>query len=477
MAKIKRTPEIIRQAKEEKARRILKRSFKAFFKKNPPANPYIWGRPTHVFVNELQEAYDRYKQGKSTYLMINSPPRHGKSDVCSRRFPTWFLMNEPEKNVMLATYGQGLSSKMSRDARKCTAAVGGDFGLYIDPEHGGVESWGLAGGHKGQLNAVGLRGGATGEGADLLIIDDFLKNRAEAESPVIRDAGWDGLNDDFFTRLAPVHIVIILATLWHEDDIGGRIKRKMKENPDFPQFKVVRMPAQDEVTGEFLFPERFSDAYYLGHKAGGSYKWDSLYQNNPTARRGNLFDVDKIKIVDRLPDNLRYRRGWDLASTKKQRIKDDPDYTVGAKTSFDPDNRIVYVKDIVRCQAEAPERDRLIKATAMQDGPGVHVIIEQVAGYKDTVTRMTEELKGFAMVESYKPQGDKITRCDPLEPIIDAGNFIIERAPWNESFLAWMRGFPSAAHDDDPDSIVISLGEALHGNSGGVVVSENNFGF
>jgi len=280
------------------------------------------------------------------------------------------------------------------------------------------------------------------------------------------------------TRLAPVHIVIILATRWHEDDIGGRIIKSMETVENFPQFDIVRMPAQDEATGEYLFPERFPDSWYETQKASvGTYGWSALYQNAPTARHGNLFRVDNIKIVDRLPKGLKYRRGWDLASSEKERMKDDPDFTSGAKTSFDPDKRIVYVKDIVKCQSEAPERDAMMEATAIRDGGGVYQIVEQVAGYKDTVTRFSKTLSGKSIVESYKPVGDKVVRASPLEPIIDAGNFIMERGEWNEAFINELRAFPNGGHDDQVDSVVISLGKALHGNSGGVVFATSNFGF
>ena len=451
--------------------------FKSFVYAYPPARPYVWGRPTHRMVETLQNAVDRYNQGLCSYVMINVPPRTGKSDLCSRRFAPWFLIDHPDDEIILSCYGQDLANDMSRDARKCMAEIAPSYGYSMAGDRDRISSWGIQD-HKGGMNAVGLGASITGRGSSVLLIDDYLKNRRDAESELIRDRGWDSFRNDLMTRLAPVHIVIILATRWHEDDIGGRIIKSMGAVENFPQFDIVRMPAQDEDTGEYLFPERFPDSWYETQKASvGSYGWQCLYQNAPTARHGNLFNVDNIKIVDKLPDNLRYTRGWDLASSEKQRIKDDPDYTVGAKTSFDPDNRIVYLKDIVRCQAEAPERDRLIKSTAIKDGPGVHQRIEQVAGYKDTVTRMSDELKGISIVESYKPIGDKVTRADPLEPIIDCGNFIIERAPWNDSFISWMRGFPSAAHDDDVDGVVISLGEALHGISGGVVLPRGNFGF
>jgi len=461
----------------EKVFSKAKDKFKSFMNAFPPNKNYLWGKHTHIICNELQEAYDRYKQGKSSYVMINIAPRHGKTDLCSRRFPVWLQINDPEIEVILCSYGQDLANDINRDARSCMSEVAPLYGHSLASDRSRLNSWSLDG-ENGGINAVGLGAAITGRGSSALIIDDFIKNRRDAESELIRDRGWDCFRSDLMTRLAPVHIVIILATRWHVDDISGRIIEEMKTNPKFPKFKVIRIPSQDESTGEYLFPERFSKEYYESQKALlGNYAWQCLHQGDPQARRGNLFNVDNIKIVDTFPKGLRFKRGWDLASSEKQRIKDDPDWTVGVKSAFDKDSRTVYIKHVARIQGEAPQRDKLIEATAKHDGAGVKLAIEQVAGYKDTVTRMQNNLRGFASVESYNPQGDKVTRADPLEPIIDAGNFVLERGEWNDSFLSEFRAFPSGKHDDQVDATVISLGEQLHGVSGGAVIPQGNFGF
>ena len=115
-----------------------------------------------------------------------------------------------------------------------------------------------------------------------------------------------------------------------------------------------------------------------------------------------------------------------------------------------------------------------MEATAIKDGGGVHQIIEQVAGYKDTVTRIRSALRGKSIVDAYRPEGDKVVRASPLEPIIDAGNFVLERAEWNEALISELRAFPNGGHDDQVDAVVISLGEELHGTSGGIIFGGNH---
>ena len=455
----------VREAKEELARRAAKKSFKAFMKAHPPEKPYLWGTHTERFCQELQNAVDRYKRGESTYLMINVPPRHGKSDCCSRRFPVWFLLNNPDKKVMLSSCNQPLADEMSIAARKCMREVGPDYGINIAHDRSLLRSWEIEDSanpkkNNGVFQAAGIQSGVAGKGADCLIIDDYIRGRADADSEKIRNKVWDGFQSDLVTRLAPVHIVVILATRWHEDDLGGRIIRRMKEQEEFPKedqifpkYKVVRLPAQND-DGSYLFPERFSKAYYEGCKSGGKYKWSCLYQNNPTPRSGNRIKTSSVEIINEAPAGLVWRRGWDLASSEDELDKDDPDYTVGVKSAFK--DGILYIGNVVRGQWEAPERDKRMEQTARIDGRGCHQAIEVVAGYKDTYTRIKKTLEGFAIVEKYTPDGDKIARAAILEGVFEGGCVKLVRGDWNYSYLAEMGSFPSGTKDDQVDATVIS---------------------
>ena len=429
-------------------------------------SPFIVGEHTSKITQRLDKAIEDYKAGKSSYLMVTLPFRHGKSDIISRHFPPYAFGKMPDVEIILATYAQELSNQMSRFARGLIKTTEFQEVFYkeqleLSSESSSVQNWEIAG-HKGKFQAMGISGGATGKGADILIVDDYLKGRTDAESEVVRNGQWDNFTANLMTRLAPVHIVIILATPWHVDDIIGRIKNRMDKkhkdyNPEFPKFELMRFPAKhSKYPSGYLFPERFSPQWYQGHFATlGIYQSAALLQCEPTLRGGNMFKVEGINIVDEMPVNLRWVRYWDLASTEKERIKEDPDWTIGSKVAVTEDNGIysLYIDDVQMCQAEAPERNAMIERTAEVDGPEIWQGVESVGGYKDSYTTLKKILSGKAIVYKGTVKGDKVVRAGAIEPIFDAGNIYMRRAPWNEAVKEQFQEFPACLHDDIVDSI------------------------
>lgn len=448
-------------------------TFKDFFTDHPPARPYVWGRHTHAICAEIQEAVETIERGGTYYAIISVPPRHGKSDQASRRAGPWFLLRNPDCEVILATYAAEISEGFSREARRCFTEAAPAYGVRLSADLNQVGAWAIDG-HKGAFYAVGLGGAITGRGASLMIVDDYCKGREEAESEIIRDRVWDSFRNDLMTRRAPAHAVIIVATRWHEDDLVGRILSQMEKDADFPKFRLVNFPAGSDDDG-WLFPERFKPEWYRSTRAVlGTYGWESLYQGNPKPRGGGLLRADLVRVVpeDAWPFDLgtglprvkgqatvRWARGWDLASTAKERIKDSPDYTVGTNAGFD--GRILWVRDVVRGQWTAPKRDSRIEDCARRDGPRVPVRIETVAGYKDTAENMKERLRGIAKVTVKVPNTDKVTRASILEPLFEAGCVCVLDAPWNKEWIDELNAFPRVKHDDQVDSLVNTVADDL----------------
>jgi predicted phage terminase large subunit-like protein len=461
------------RAEEQAARArtgAAKLPFREWLKEYPPAPNYLWGRHTEAVAAKLQEISDNLKAGRSSYVIITIPPRHGKSDLASRSFPAWGLLDSPEWEFILATYAADLSEGLSRVARQRFQECAPQYGLRLSDELNQAGAWSLAG-HRGVLYAVGLGGAITGRGAHVLIVDDYCKGREEAESETIRDRVWEGFRSDLMTRLAPVHAVVIVATRWHEDDLVGRIRKEAAANPDFPRFEELHFAAQDEQTGAYLFPERFPEAWYRAQKAAlGNYAWQSLFQGNPVARTGNLLRADQVRIEDAgarasAPAGLRRIWGWDLASTAAERLKADPDYTVGTLVGWDRGSETLYVLEVLRGQWEAPERDRRIVAAALRT-PGVPLRIEAVAGYKDTATRIKALLRGKAIVTAAQARGEKVARWELLEPFFEAGRVCLVRAPWNDAWLSEIGAVPRAKHDDQADSLCIAVEGAMRRPAG-----------
>jgi len=450
------------------ARRELARRCHLDFMKytwRTPASPLIEGRHTREVAERLDRAEADLARSKSSYLIVTLPPRHGKSDLVSRYWPPKVLGRNPDLEIILTTYGAVLSEEMSRDARGVLSSA--EFrelfpDVRLDPEKSAVGFWAIDG-RRGKLRAAGLDGGITGKGADVLIVDDYQKNRKEAESPTIRQGNWDSFTNDLMTRLAPAHIVVILATRWHVNDLIGRILEMMKTNPEFPHFEVMHFPARTETTRpdgtrqtRWLFPERFSEEYYLRTFATlGAYAAAALMQGEPTLRGGNMLKVENIQIVDEMPAGLLWVRMWDLASTEKERDLDDPDWTVGAKIAAKVVNGAewLFIDDMRWCQAEALTRNKLIRDTALADGPGVWQAIEDVGGYKDCVTTMKNILKGKSIVHEVTNRPDKVVCAGEVEPIYSEGHVVMRRGWWNQEAIQEMADFPNGVHDDKVDAV------------------------
>jgi len=250
----------------------------------------------------------------------------------------------------------------------------------------------------------------------------------------------------------------------------------MKEDPYFPKFEFVVIPAfADEYEQGVLFPERFSKDWYNEQKAAlGTYGTASLLQCNPTQQGGNILKVDNVKKVKltEFPE-LVYTRIWDLAHTEKERSGQDPDYTSGTLLAFRrkpgaPRQWELWIKDVKRFRFDAPKRDNQILNITVADGPHVKVAIESSLDSKDAYKTLKHLLLGQRVVKSVQTKGDKVVRATPLEPIFEAGDvYVPEGATWFQSWIDELQSFPTGAHDDQVDNL--SGGYALYDKPNGVI--------
>jgi phage terminase large subunit-like protein len=473
----------IRRAKYEKARRLAKRDLLAFLR-------WCWwmphdlvvGRHTRGICERLTKASEDWREGKSTFLLIAVPFRHGKSDIVSRAFPAFFLGANADRqpDLIMSGYGvslvRGFSKRVKRimDGTRYQALFPG-----VRPGRGSnkAEEWQVDG-SAGTVVAQGLGGAVTGKGAHLLVIDDYCKNRAEAVSDVFRDKVWDSFRNDLMTRLnAPANIAIVCATPWHIDDLRGRIKKAMAEDPNFPRFEELNFPACRPGEYEYLFPERFDADWYKAQRSSLGKQAAALLDCEPMVEGGNRFDPSRVVIHETLDGwpSLRESRGWDLASSSKERDKDDPDWTWGVRGSVrkvvlghGAVQHEIWIRSMVACRSEAPERDALIRATAQTDGYGVIQHVEAFGAYKDAFTTLRSALNGIAIVRPSRLPGDKSAKLSPLEPSFDArlvhvyapgcGKFI---DMWKSQFGA----FPEGKHDDGPDATAVMYHSQVAGGS------------
>lgn len=469
------------RGKRQRAARWAARScFSSFFKLYPPNRRYIYGRHTDAILELLDGVVRDVRAGRSRYLMLNLPFRHGKSDVGSRRWAPFIMCSEPPDSpkleILLASYNYEKAAELSYDARSCFSEAGAELcGYGVQADQDRVGAWTTERGDT--LYAAGIGGTITGRGAHYLVLDDYYKNRVEAESQVIRNKVRESFRGDMLTRLAPVHAVVIIANRWHPDGLCSWIERSCTPgsgdyDKDFPKFDVVKFPAQSDEWASpenpdgWLFPERYSSSWYKTMRAGMSgYAWQAQAQQEPRPRQGNLLRADQVKVLEaaefyELTERLgvRLKRGWDLASSSQELDSTDPDYTVGTLAGYVPGK--IFVDDVVRLKARAPLRDTTMQQTAMGDGPGTTVRIESVAGYKDTHDRIASQLQHYTTVEKVVPDRDKIARASVLEAPFESGQVYIKRAPWNDAWLQEVATFPAKGgglHIDQVDSLVIAV--------------------
>jgi len=473
--------ELLQLLEEEDADRARRSHLEFMARTWMKTEPFIPGFHTRAICARIDRAFADFREGKSTYLKIAVHHRSGKSDILSRYLPPHFLGEFPTCEVLSTTFQAGLTQKFTSFARNVFKSD--KFrklypGLGLSKESNAKAYWEVVDEKTGQptqgkLFGSGLSSGITGSGGHLVLVDDPISGRLAAESATVRDNVWDALTNDLLTRLAPVHIVIVLATQWHWDDPHGRIEREVKSNPDFPQFEDLRFPAlakdyrgEGTYPGKYLFAERMSESWYEGQRAIlGRYGAAALLDCSPMLRTGAILSTDGIiyhKPKDMPGDTeVRWARVWDLAHTAKQRAKDDPDYTSGTLLAFQlvPGDPIphLWIKNVIRTQKGAAERDDLMRMVMTADGKHVRQAVENSIESKDAYEYLCRAMQGYALDQvPIMGKGDKLTRATPLEPIFETrGHVHVQEGEWNEDWINEIIRFDGLGktHDDQVDNL------------------------
>ena len=192
----------------------------------------------------LERFSQQVEDGLSPRLMLLMPPRHGKSELASRMFPSWHLGRFPDHEFIACSYNVSLAMSFSRKVKEVMSdpVYQGIFETRLHPDFQAAEEWAISG-HRGGYVAAGVGGGITGKGAHVLTIDDPIKNAEEAASADLREKLWEWYTSTAYTRLAPGGGVLIIQTWWHDDDLAGRVQQAMNDDPEADQFEVVKYPA------------------------------------------------------------------------------------------------------------------------------------------------------------------------------------------------------------------------------------------
>lgn len=412
--------------------------------------------------------------GRIPRLIVTMPPRHGKSELISRFTPAWFLGTHPDSKVILASYSDTFAASWGRAARDVMEEVGQQvFGVKVNQEAKGGAMWELLPPtdrrvlRAGTMVTAGVGGGITGKGANLMIIDDPVKNAEDAQSQVIRDKQWDWWLSTARTRLQPGAGVILVMTRWHEDDLAGRFLLSEDEHWEILNFPALCEDEDDELgrsKGDALWPEMYDTKTLENtHKVMGNYWFGAMYQQRPAPAEGNLFKKENWRYYKRDNDSgiLTLHRdtgdkifdpGYgitfqtvDCAGSSKEAS----DFTVVSTWCVTPDKDLIWI-DMDKVRFESLDVGGFVRRKFHQHSPSL-VGIERV-GFGLTVIQ--ELLREGLPVTRLEPNVDKVARCLPAVARTEEHRvFIPEHADWKDDALAQLHGFPNAAHDDIVDTV------------------------
>lgn len=426
-----------------------------------------------VIMDEIQRCIET----DSGRLLIFAPPGAAKSTYASVVTPPWAMARYPGYKVILSSYAATPAERQSKRARSIVGSP--EFvsiwpdRVMLKPGSSAVNEWELT--NESGLLAVGILGAVTSARADLLIIDDPVAGREEADSETIRKKTRQAYDDDLLTRLKPRASIIVIQTRWHMDDLAGTILPEDYDGRsgdvigrDGQVWRVLNIQAKAErhddpvgrSLGEYLWPEWF-DARHWANYEGNARTWASLYQQRPTPDSGGQFERDWFQWYDEAPKGLRIYGASDYAVTKKT-LETNPDFTEHGVFGIDHQGDI-YVLDWDYSQ-EPPDKT-IAKWLAMvrQWTPAqwfdeAGVIRRAIEPLK---TRMMREAQVFAAVDYLPSVADKIARVAGFRGRASARTVFLPRGrAWASRLLDQLCSFPFARYDDAVDVCGI-FGRAL----------------
>jgi len=421
----------------------------------------------------IARVLEEVEKGQIPFLILCMPPRHGKSELVSRRFPAWFAGRHPEQNVVVSTYNDDFAMDFGAEVR---SIMGSPQFKQVFPEvklrRGGNAKDRLQTAQGGLMVFVGRGGSLTGRGGHVLIVDDLIKDDKEASSQAVRDQAWNWLTKVAMTRRMGKKLVIMTFTRWHSDDPIGRLTDP--ENPHYSKklarkIKIINLPAIAEendplgrAPGEALWPDgpdRFDLDFLHEQQDLDPLGFAALYQQRPSVADGVLFRRENIRTYrpEDLPSELRIYAASDHAVGTKQRN----DCTVLLTAGVDRQNNI-YLLDcwwdkkttdvVVEAMLEVARHQKPLLWWAEQGH-----ITKSIGPF---LRKRMQETETYINIREVTPVADKEQRAQSIAARVGMGKvYFPKNAVWAEKAINEMLAFPNGLHDDFVDALAyIGLG-------------------
>jgi predicted phage terminase large subunit-like protein len=423
----------------------------------------------YKFHAEIIKQLQRVIDGSCNRLILQVPPRHGKSLLASQLLPAAYLLAHPDRYVGISSYSAELAEGFSRKARDFFKDGGG----LLNESSKAVNAWGTEGG--GGLWAAGVGGAVTGRSGHLLIVDDPVKNREDAESGRMMEKLNDWYTSTLYTRLEPkVGAIVVIQTRWSENDMIGQlienefnVTEKGRENwtiadlpalyedegdrPKLPEHCPIVSDWREEI-GEPLCPQRYDkDALERIREAVGTRDFASLYQQRPAPEGGNMFNPSWWQYYEfdtPLPEFQRVILSVDATFTATSKS----DYVVGAVVAQAGSQ--FYVLDLVREKLDVVGTMAMISRMYKRHRLDGTVIELAASGYA-VYQMMKQKVPGLI---GFKPEKSKESRAAGIVPSVEAGNvYLPVSAHWLDSFISEFSLFPASKNDDMVDAITMAI--------------------
>ena len=437
-----------------------------------------WDYPKHI--SYLDKLLVKFSNRKFKRLLVNMPPRHGKSELISKYFPAWYLASNPGHRLILSSYSASFASVWGRKVKDLIDTAGNKMlGINLRKDVNGSREF-MIDEHGGGMCSVGARGSITGRGADLFIIDDPVKNEMESGSRRIRDNLWNWFNSTAFTRLEPDGIMIIIMTRWHEDDLTGRIMKNFNvmKNIDIMDNSIiipdnawlqVSLPlvsGENDILGrnqgDPLWPQRFGKAAVENIKSTvGNYWFSAMYQQAPVSDTGNLFRSKYFQYFT--SDNLfyylqtfnsgkitRYKSDCHIYATIDLAVttNESSDYTAAVIFAVTKTNEILIL-DVRREKIEGAEHLNFLHSIFNRWKPQL-IGIESVQ-YQISLVQVA--LRAGLPVKSMTAHKNKRARAMGIATFLEGGKiFFAQNAHWLNDFESELLNFPNGQYDDMTDA-------------------------
>lgn len=431
----------------------------------------------HFLICEKLEAVER---GEIKRLMIEMPPRHGKSELASRRFPAWFLGRNPGKSIIGASYNSDLASDFGRDVRNIVkdSSYLKLFDVSLAADSSAAGRWHTN--HNGSYVSAGVGTSVTGRGAHVLLVDDPFKDRKEADSERMRNNVYDWYLSTAYTRLEGDIVevdndplwrdvdqaieegerfegaIIVINTRWHEDDLSGRLLRDMDAGAD--QFERLALPAINDA-GEALWPAKYPIERLKEIKATltrvSNREWNSLYQQKPTAEEGGFFRREWFKrySIGDEPETTNYQSS-DFAVTDG-----GGDFTELGVFGVAKD-RSIWIKDWWYDQASADiwvnaKLDQYDAFSCFASFGESGVIRRSVEPLERLIAQQRiidkKQKSVFVRQEWITRTADKATCARSFQGLAAQGMVHIPYCDWGNRLIDQLCKFPAGVHDDAVD--------------------------